>query len=57
MSESKSKKYRIHAIRNGVTDPSFFRGNWNGINPVTKTTPTKKTSIEKNNTKHRNQIY
>ena len=52
MAKSKAKKLRTALARAGKYDPAGQRGNWNGVNPVTKTTPSLKEKIRKTERKH-----
>ena len=44
---------RESRVRNGKSDPATSRGTWNGINPITKTTPTVKEKKERDMKKHK----
>jgi hypothetical protein len=55
MAKSKAKKKREHILRNGGYVDGF-RGNWNGINPLTKTTPTKREKLDKVEIKHKSKL-
>lgn len=50
---SKARKKREHLVRNGKPDPALSRGSWNGVNPLTKKTPTKRTLIERAERKYK----
>lgn len=50
---SKAKKKRKHLLRNKKIDPTTSRKSWNGVIPVTKKTPSKKSLIEKIDKKYK----
>lgn len=53
MANSPSKKKRLQLVRSGKLDPALLRGDWNGLSPVTRQTPTKQQKLRKQANKHR----
>ncbi|MCQ6560455.1 hypothetical protein [Paenibacillus mendelii] len=47
MALSEAKKKRLKTIRGGKIDPAQNRLDWQGINPVTRRTPTKQEAARK----------
>lgn len=56
MAKSKSQKMRQSLIRMGKDDPAMFRGCWNGINPISKSTPTLKEKLRREELKHKKKF-
>ncbi|MBO9129215.1 hypothetical protein [Bacillus sp. 165] len=50
---SKAKRHRKKLEREGKLNPKCNRGDWNGIKPVTRTTPTKAEATRKQVRKHK----
>lgn len=53
MSRSKAKKVRQRKIRAGFLNPEISRLDWNGLNPVTRRTPTRREKWIKTVNKHK----
>jgi hypothetical protein len=53
---SKARKQREHLVRNGKPDPAASRLSWNGVNPVTKKTPSKRSLIDRAERKYKGAI-
>lgn len=53
MSQSQAQRQRKKQEREGKPNPEMYRRDWNGIHPVTKTTPSLTGSREKQVNKHR----
>lgn len=53
MSRSQAQKLRQRSIREGKLDPVMNRLSWHGLNPVTKTTPTRLQLQTKQQNKHK----
>ncbi|MFD0713740.1 hypothetical protein [Paenibacillus sp. GCM10027626] len=53
MAKSEARKKRQQAVRGGKADPAISRLDWNGINPVTRTTPTREAKLRKQFHKHK----
>jgi hypothetical protein len=53
MATSKTKKRRLHHERQTGYNPEFKRGDWNGVNPIEKKTPTKIAKVQRTENKHR----
>ncbi|UVI27923.1 hypothetical protein [Paenibacillus spongiae] len=53
MAQSDAKKKRMRCIRSGKIDPAQNRLDWQGINPVTRQTPTKQETMRKQYRKHK----
>ncbi|MDD9267542.1 hypothetical protein ACFPES_10955 [Paenibacillus sp. GCM10023248] len=52
MSRTQAQKVRQRQVREGKADPAAFRMTWNGMNPVTKKTPTRHERASKQLHKH-----
>lgn len=52
MAKSKAQKQRDHILRNGGYVKGI-RGNWFGVNPTTKTTPSLRGKLDKMIHKHK----
>jgi hypothetical protein len=50
---SKAKRLRKKLEREGRRNPELNRGDWNGIKPVTRKTPTKLEAVRKYERKHK----
>ena len=57
MAKSVAKKYREHLERQGKHNPSESRGTWWGVNPLTKTTPTKQGKQQRLENKHKVNLF
>lgn len=55
MSKSKAQKTRQRYLREGKLDPAMNRLHWHGTNPISKTTPTLKEWLTKQNQKHKSR--
>jgi hypothetical protein len=53
MALSKAQKLRKKAEREGRLEPSGQRLGWNGVNPITKVTPTKLERLQRLENKHK----
>jgi len=53
MAASKAQKRRKKAEREGRLNPETMRAHWNGVNPVSRTTPTKAEALRKEISKHK----
>jgi hypothetical protein len=53
MSITSAKKKRLKLAREGKRDPELQRLSWNGVNPATKTTPTRGERTDRQNYKHK----
>jgi len=53
MAISAAKKKRLQAVRAGKSDPSTYRLDWHGINPITRRTPTRQEKLNKQKHKDR----
>jgi hypothetical protein len=56
MAKSKARKQREHQARQGKWNVERDRGSWNGINPVSKSTPTLKEKQERSERKYKKVI-
>jgi hypothetical protein len=56
MAKSKARKQREHQARQGKWNVERDRGSWNGVNPVSKSTPTLKEKQERSEQKHKQTI-
>ncbi len=55
MSRTQAQKKRQRNLREGKLDPALNRLHWHGVNPVSKTTPTLKQLLTKQNHKHKSR--
>ncbi|MDQ0875026.1 hypothetical protein QFZ77_003685 [Paenibacillus sp. V4I3] len=55
MSRTQAQKNRQRSLREGKLDPAINRLHWHGVNPVTKTMPTLKQLLTKQNHKHKSR--
>ncbi|NOU99306.1 hypothetical protein [Paenibacillus planticolens] len=55
MSKSQAQKLRQRHLREGKPDPATYRLNWNGVNPVSKKTPSLKELQAKQQNKHKSR--
>ncbi|WP_274364891.1 hypothetical protein [Paenibacillus thermotolerans] len=53
MAASKAQKQRRKAEREGRMNPESLRAQWNGVNPVSRATPTKAEALRKQISKHK----
>lgn len=53
MAKSRAKKIRHKRIREGGMNPELMRGDWGGINPMEKRTPTRTERLERKWKKHK----
>jgi hypothetical protein len=53
MAATAAKKKRLKQAREGIRNPELQRLNWNGLNPVSKLTPTLQEKKIRQNRKHR----
>ncbi|MFC4779530.1 hypothetical protein ACFO9Q_22350 [Paenibacillus sp. GCM10023252] len=56
MSQSKTRKARQKLARQGKLTPDTHRGQWNGVHPVTRTTPTLQQRKQQLHTKYRRNL-
>lgn len=57
MARTQAQKDRQRHIREGKIDPAAFRLTWNGLNPVTKKTPTRQELSAKQLHKHKSRNW
>jgi hypothetical protein len=57
LAKTKARKMREHIVRQGKTNPADYRGSWNGVVPLTKTTPTIKEKKEKERNKYKPNLH
>ncbi|MBP1962062.1 hypothetical protein [Paenibacillus aceris] len=55
MAKSQAQKLRQRNVREGKLDPAIHRLHWNGVNPVSKRTPSLKELQAKQQHKHKSR--